>query len=87
MAIFCDKCEEKIEEVNDELIGGKELKFKDGDSEYFVFRCNDCFAKDQSLKNYQKCEVFSRVVGYMRPVGNWNKGKQEEYKDRKVFKQ
>ncbi|MBN1543886.1 hypothetical protein JW898_00310 [Candidatus Woesearchaeota archaeon] len=32
-----------------------------------------------------KCEVFSRVVGYMRPVQQWNKGKQEEFKDRVEF--
>jgi len=32
-----------------------------------------------------KCEVFSRVVGYMRPVAQWNKGKAEEYKDRVEF--
>jgi len=32
-----------------------------------------------------KCEVYSRVVGYFRPVGNWNAGKQEEYKDRLEF--
>lgn len=31
------------------------------------------------------CEVFSRVCGYFRPVANWNKGKQEEFKDRKVY--
>lgn len=31
-------------------------------------------------------EVYSRVVGYFRPVKNWNKGKREEYKDRKTFK-
>lgn len=31
------------------------------------------------------CEVFSRVCGYFRPVANWNKGKQEEFKERKVF--
>ena len=30
-------------------------------------------------------EVYSRVVGYMRPVQNWNKGKQEEFKMRKEF--
>jgi ribonucleoside-triphosphate reductase len=30
-------------------------------------------------------EVFSRVVGYYRPVGNWNAGKQEEFKDRLEF--
>lgn len=32
------------------------------------------------------CEVYSRVVGYYRPVRNWNVGKQEEFKDRKTFK-
>lgn len=31
------------------------------------------------------CEVFSRVVGYLRPVQNWNKGKKEEYALRKMF--
>ncbi|MEA1971413.1 MAG: ribonucleoside triphosphate reductase [Thermodesulfobacteriota bacterium] len=31
------------------------------------------------------CEVFSRVVGYLRPVKQWNKGKQEEFKTRKTF--
>lgn len=30
------------------------------------------------------CEVYSRVVGYLRPVSQWNDGKQEEYKIRKV---
>ena len=33
-----------------------------------------------------KCEVYSRVVGYLRPVQQWNEGKQEEFKDRKTFK-
>lgn len=33
-----------------------------------------------------KTEVFSRVVGYFRPITSWNKGKQEEFKDRKSFK-
>ena len=32
-----------------------------------------------------KCEVYSRVVGYLRPVDNWNEGKREEFKDRKLF--
>lgn len=31
------------------------------------------------------CEVFSRVVGYLRPVQNYNKGKKEEYFLRKKF--
>ena len=34
----------------------------------------------------QACEVYSRVVGYLRPVSQWNKGKKSEYKDRQTFK-
>jgi len=34
----------------------------------------------------QPCEVYSRVVGYLRPVQQWNFGKQEEFKERKPFK-
>ena len=33
----------------------------------------------------KECEVYSRIVGYFRPVANWNKGKQQEFKDRKVY--
>ncbi len=31
-------------------------------------------------------EVYSRVVGYFRPVNQWNKGKQEEFRERKVYR-
>ncbi len=31
------------------------------------------------------CEVFARIVGYMRPVNHWNKGKESEFKIRKQF--
>ena len=30
-------------------------------------------------------EVYSRIVGYFRPVANWNKGKQQEFADRKTY--
>lgn len=42
----------------------------------------------EELKNVKgtKCEVYSRVVGYLRPVQGWNKGKQEEFGMRKNFK-
>jgi anaerobic ribonucleoside-triphosphate reductase len=33
----------------------------------------------------QKCEIYSRVVGYLSPVQRWNAGKQSEYKDRKEY--
>lgn len=43
------------------------------------FYCPQCTIK-------QPCEVYSRIVGYLRPVSQWNTGKQEEFKERKEFK-
>ncbi len=40
------------------------------------FTCPDCGAST---------EVYSRITGYYRPVQNWNDGKSQEYKDRKVY--
>ena len=34
-----------------------------------------------------KCEVYSRIVGYLRPVDQWNDGKQAEFNIRKTFDQ
>lgn len=31
------------------------------------------------------CEVYSRIVGYLRPVQNWHQGKQQEFRERKTF--
>ena len=31
------------------------------------------------------CEVYSRIVGYIRPVKQWNVGKIQEWKERKVY--
>ena len=33
----------------------------------------------------KKTEVYSRITGYYRPIQNWNDGKSQEYKDRKVY--
>lgn len=43
------------------------------------FECPKCIIK-------QPCEVYSRIVGYIRPVSQWNDGKKTEWKDRKEFK-
>ena len=40
------------------------------------FECPECG---------EKCEVYSRIVGYIRPVSQWNKGKQKEFCDRQTF--
>ena len=33
----------------------------------------------------ERAEVYSRITGYYRPVQNWNDGKAQEFKDRKVY--
>lgn len=43
------------------------------------FTCPKCTVE-------QRCEVYSRVVGYLRPVQQWHHGKQEEFRQRKTFK-
>ena len=43
------------------------------------FFCPECTIK-------QPCEVYSRIVGYLRPVQQWNEGKQEEFRQRKEYK-
>jgi anaerobic ribonucleoside-triphosphate reductase len=40
--------------------------------------------KDEELK--VPCEVYSRIVGYLRPVQNWHQGKQQEFRERKTFR-
>jgi len=37
------------------------------------------------MKERTECEVYSRVVGYLRPVSQWNPGKKQEFEDRKAF--
>lgn len=37
------------------------------------------------LKCGAETEVYSRIVGYLRPVAQWNKGKKEEFKLRKTY--
>ncbi len=41
-----------------------------------VYTCPDCG---------EATEVYSRITGYYRPVQNWNDGKSQEYKERKVY--
>jgi len=35
----------------------------------------------------QRCEVWTRVMGYFRPVACFNKGKQSEHRERLYFKE
>jgi ribonucleoside-triphosphate reductase len=40
-----------------------------------------------SLKKRTECVVYSRVVGWLTPIKNWNPGKQSEWADRQAYKQ
>ncbi len=51
----------------------------------FLLKCDTCYGNDSFLKNYQPCEVYSRIVGYLRPVAQWNDAKQAEFRDREMF--
>jgi hypothetical protein len=81
----CHDCGVEIA-INDELIeNGVSLTYDNAGEKINVLKCNDCYAKNPALTNFQKCEVYSRVVGYIRPVQQWHKGKQQEYGERREF--
>lgn len=49
-------------------------------------KCESCYEVEPRLTNYQPIEVFTRTVGYIRPVKQFNPGKKAEWKDRVFFK-
>lgn len=83
---FCHDCKKEIFVENDEIKGGIYLEYQNGDEKINVFKCDECFATNKALTNFQPCEVYSRVVGYIRPVQQWHQGKKQEYSERKEFK-
>ena len=49
---------------------------KDGRMKGKVEKCPKCGGET---------EIYSRIVGYLRPLNRWNPGKAEEFKERKTF--
>ena len=49
-------------------------------------KCRKCHEEDPLLRDYQPAECYSRVVGYYRPVEQFNAGKKAEFADRVDFK-
>lgn len=82
----CHDCGMEMKFNGEELENGVYLAYENNGEKIHIFKCKECYAKNKSLTNYQPCEVYSRVVGYIRPVQQWNTGKQEEYKERAEFK-
>ena len=83
---LCHDCGKESEIDGDKIKNGVMAVYKKDDEKINVFKCNDCFAKNKELNNFQKCEVYSRVVGYLRPVKQWHTGKQQEFEERKEYK-
>ncbi len=81
----CHDCGKKIELNNEELIEGKLLVYQDGDEKINIVKCDSCYEKNPGLNNFRKTEVYSRIVGYIRPVNQWNPGKTQEFKERKKY--
>lgn len=65
-------------------------KMKDPVAEFYAeydWFCRKPKLKGKKMAKRQKCEVFSRSMGYIRPVSNFNIGKKAEFEDRKTFKE
>jgi len=67
----CTKCNKEVcEHKMTEQVDGAPLG---------MVRCLTCG------KAFRKPEVYSRVVGYLRPTSSWNKGKKQEFIERKTY--
>jgi len=85
--LFCHDCGKEIEVENGQIKNGFLLKYNDHGKKIEVFKCNQCYEHDKSLRNFRNNEVYSRIVGYLRPVRQWNEGKRKEFEERKTFEQ
>jgi len=83
---YCHDCKKEIKIENEEIKNGVLLTYEDNGEKFTIFKCKECFRRNPSLTNFRKCEVYSRIVGYLRPVQQWNIGKVQEFNERKEYK-
>ena len=85
--LTCHDCGKKVKQQKDgQLIEAVVAVYDGPNGKISIIKCKTCFEKSKELKNFQECEVYSRVVGYLRPINQWNPGKRQEFFDRKHFK-
>ena len=80
----CQKCSKEVSVVifrNAWDIEGNGGVIK-GIDERPEFKCSECLDKDGGKISSQRTEIFTRVVGYLRPVQAFNEGKKAEFKMR-----
>ena len=87
---LCHDCKDRVDVKADVAEDGKltisgGAVYYSGEPRDLYLKCEKCYANNSELRDFQPCLVYSRVVGFYRPVGDWNAGKQEEFKARKLF--
>jgi len=65
------------------MLAEKETKF--GTKKDLELRIKELEREIENIEG-TKCEVYSRIVGYHRPVENWNDGKKDEFYHRQDYK-
>jgi len=83
---LCHDCKKEILIEGEEIKNGVLLQYEENGEKIEVLKCNECYTRSPSLANFRKCEVYSRIVGYLRPVSQWNEAKKAEYEARKEYK-
>ncbi len=74
---ICHDCKTEIGK------GGKFMPYEAAGASFV--KCESCHTADPILRNFQEAEVYSRIVGYIRPIKQWNKAKRQEFQDRLTF--
>ena len=82
----CHDCNKEIIITEEEITNGVLLTYKDSADKIDVYKCDECFEKNKELSNYIPCEVYTRIVGYLRPKSSANPGKAQELKERVNYK-
>ncbi len=82
----CHDCGKVIDIQGKDIKNGFMITYKDNGKTIKIFKCQECFKNNPALTNFRRCEVYSRVVGYIRPVRQWHVGKKQEFKERDEFK-
>ncbi|MFH0987269.1 MAG: anaerobic ribonucleoside-triphosphate reductase [Patescibacteria group bacterium] len=82
---YCHDCKKEIKIEEGEIKNGFLLAYNDDGKRLQVFKCSECFRNNPGLNNFRQCEVYSRPCGYLRPIQQWNIGKQREFGERKYY--
>jgi len=89
----CNDCNKKIlisiDRTKDgqiKISGGAIYKPEEslGYNTKYIYKCDECYNQDKIL--HQRTEVYTRVVGYLRPIKQFNPGKIAEFELRENYK-